>query len=498
METFFSRDTGTMILVMAMIIILISIPSKSFSMQHCSYYRKNNNNEAHQSLRMMTNIAQSIPMPTEIWYNDPTLSRANNVPISSNDVTMLNKSRFMLLENNEKGKVCHLVVTTTTTTTTTETEEIIIQNPLFFTFHEIQQLFNDDDDNDDDEEEAFRLQELIEKGEIKKNKSYHGGTSFLFHSIFIWLGNHSGHDNDDLNNNSDQKEQHWAIYSNRESLLQNDAKRMLIMDAAKRFTSSNNNKHHDSKNNEEIQNIDISFIPLREFGDTIQSSKNAAICSLANGLTEFHKSHLFCSYCGSSTSIDKYGSSRNCCNSKRKCGGSCIAPSIYPRIDVASIMLITSSCENYVLLGRKKSWPKGRYSTLAGFLEMGETIEQCCIRETFEESGVKIDPNSVRFVKSQPWPFPRSLMVGYRAKALFDHGHVDESDDDRSIMLPKINFDEKEMEDVKWFHKEFVSRHLEGGSTALQYNPSSKEEKFHIPGKASLARYLIMSWALEQ
>ena len=151
------------------------------------------------------------------------------------------------------------------------------------------------------------------------------------------------------------------------------------------------------------------FAHLREFGDRLISKEDAALYSTANGLIEFHKSHKFCSYCGSPTIARKGAASRICSNHKRTYGGTCKSPSIYPRIDVASIMLITSPCENYALLGRKSNWPEGRYSTLAGFLEVGETIEQCCIRETFEESGIEVERESVKFVKSQPWLFPRSL-----------------------------------------------------------------------------------------
>jgi NADH pyrophosphatase NudC (nudix superfamily) len=237
---------------------------------------------------------------------------------------------------------------------------------------------------------------------------------------------------------------------------------------------------------------------LREFGDRITSQSDAAIYSTANGLIEFHRSHQYCSYCGSATISRKAGSSR-ICSKHRSNGGSCKSPSIYPRIDVASIMLVTSPCDNYALLGRKSMWPKGRYSTLAGFLEVGETIEQCCVRETFEESGIKVDRNSVEFVKSQPWPFPRSLMVGFRARAKSSGGvDVDANADADADVLPKINIDENEMEDIQWFHREFVAQRLEGGSTALMYNPTEKEQEFHVPGKASLARLLITQWALEQ
>lgn len=218
--------------------------------------------------------------------------------------------------------------------------------------------------------------------------------------------------------------------------------------------------------------------PLREFGDRLASKMDSGILATANGLVEFHKSHWFCSYCGSKTLPQKAGACRRCVGCQK---------SVYPRLDVATIMLILSPCGEYALLGRKPKWPNGRYSTLAGFAEVGETLEECCIRETWEESFVEVDPSTMEFVASQPWPFPRSLMVGFQARAI---APVDGS------ALPDIQIDRNEMEDIQWFAKDYVKERLSGGSTALDYVPSNKtEEEFHIPGKASLARLLITHWA---
>ena len=224
--------------------------------------------------------------------------------------------------------------------------------------------------------------------------------------------------------------------------------------------------------------------PLREFGDRLASSVDAGILATANGLVEFHKSHGFCSSCGGETMIAKVGACRRCLDCKR---------SVYPRLDVATIMLVTSPCNQYALLGRKAAWPSGRYSTLAGFTEVGETLEECLIRETYEESGVHVDPSSVIFVASQPWPFPRSLMVGFSARAT--KPAEDKSDDEGG--LPKITIEE-EMEDIQWFSKDYVKKRLDGGSTALGYKPSREEAEFHIPGRSSLARILITQWAESQ
>ena len=243
------------------------------------------------------------------------------------------------------------------------------------------------------------------------------------------------------------------------------------------------------------------FLGLREFGDRLESSVDAGILATATALVEFHNTHGFCSICGGSTIPSKVGGCRRC----QQC-----PTSVYPRMDIATIMLITSSCGNYALLGRKASWPMGRYSTLAGFCEVGETLEDCCIRETYEESGVHVDPTSIRFLASQPWPFPRSLMVGFHARAI--HQSRSETSSSSSspsdtttttttastkaaTVLPTIQIDTNEMQDVQWFHKDFVRQRLNGGSTALGYQPRNKDEaEFHIPGRASLARVLITKW----
>jgi NADH pyrophosphatase NudC (nudix superfamily) len=227
--------------------------------------------------------------------------------------------------------------------------------------------------------------------------------------------------------------------------------------------------------------------PLREFGDLLEHREDAAVLATAQGLVEFHKSHPFCSLCGGATQSIKAGACRKCDRCHK---------SVYPRLDVAAIMLVTSPCQQYALLGRKKSWPVGRYSTLAGFCEVGETLEDCCRRETFEESGVIVDPSSVTFVASQPWPFPHSLMVGFRATAI--PNQACSNDQSLPTTLPNIQVDTSEMQDIQWFAKDFVRQRLDGGSTALTYQPNGKEADFHIPGKASLARVLISCWVKEQ
>ena len=90
---------------------------------------------------------------------------------------------------------------------------------------------------------------------------------------------------------------------------------------------------------------------------------------------------------------------------------------------------------------------------------------------------MRLDSNSVQFIASQPWPFPRSLMVGFRAKAFSADKSGDITD------LPAIIIDKNELDDVRWFHRNFVSERLEGGSTSLTFIPNEIESEFHVPGE---------------
>lgn len=178
------------------------------------------------------------------------------------------------------------------------------------------------------------------------------------------------------------------------------------------------------------------------------------LLTTSKGINNWHNKNIFCSICGQKNKNDDYGNSRICvednCKSK-----------IFPRLDPAVIMLITY--KNFCLLGRQKIWPKGMHSTLAGFVEHGETIEQAVERETFEETGVKI--KNITYKYSQPWPFPSSLMLGFHAEAIEQ----------------KLNIDYSEIENAKWFSKDF-----------LKSSPENQE--FKMPGKISIARRLIQEW----
>jgi NAD+ diphosphatase len=175
-----------------------------------------------------------------------------------------------------------------------------------------------------------------------------------------------------------------------------------------------------------LQREGIKATVLRNFAEDIEDRYDAALLAYARGMTVWHNNCKHCSRCGSKTVPQRNGASRKCTNE------SCKASS-YPRIEPATMMLITTRCDSHVLLGRKKEWPVGRYSVLAGFTEVGESLEETAVRETYEESGVRVDPSTLRFVTSQPWPFPHSLMIGFFGQCVEDG-------------IPTINFDPKEME----------------------------------------------------
>ncbi len=186
--------------------------------------------------------------------------------------------------------------------------------------------------------------------------------------------------------------------------------------------------------------------------DAREAPTFAAALSLAN----WHRRHRHCSVCGQSTEPNRGGWSRMC--------GSCGAEH-YPRVDPVVIML--AEHDGRLLLGRQPQYPPGRYSALAGFVEPGESIEAAVARELKEEAGVLVC--DVRYLTSQPWPFPNSLMIGAWAAALDD----------------SLTIDTNELEDARWFGREEVA-------AALANDPAAP---FQPPPPTAIARTLLEAWA---
>ncbi|MGO4426148.1 NAD(+) diphosphatase, partial [Streptomyces sp. MCAF7] len=155
----------------------------------------------------------------------------------------------------------------------------------------------------------------------------------------------------------------------------------------------------------------------------------------AVALENWQRLHRFCSRCGERTVIAAAGHIRRC----PACGAE-----HYPRTDPAVIMLVTDD-QDRALLGRQMHWPEGRFSTLAGFVEPGESIEQAVVREVAEEAGVTV--GEVEYVASQPWPFPSSLMLGFMARATSS----------------RIQVDGEEIHEARWFSRDELRAAFKSG-----------------------------------
>jgi NAD+ diphosphatase len=147
------------------------------------------------------------------------------------------------------------------------------------------------------------------------------------------------------------------------------------------------------------------FTQLRQFDGSL-SAEDRALLFYSRSMTHWHQGQKYCSRCGSPTQSEEAGHMMACTNP------SC-AVKYFPRTDPATIMLVHDG--DRCLLGRQPSWPAGVYSTLAGFVEVGESVEEAVFREVKEESGVEV--KNIRYFGSQPWPFPQSLMLGFFAEA---------------------------------------------------------------------------------
>lgn len=176
-----------------------------------------------------------------------------------------------------------------------------------------------------------------------------------------------------------------------------------------------------------------------------------ALLAQARSILLWHQKHGFCSNCGCATAMEDAGYRRHC----QDCG-----TDHFPRTDPVIIIAVRS--KDRLLLGRQASWPPGLYSALAGFMEPGETIEEAAAREVKEETGVTLA--SVRYLKSQPWPFPSSLMIGLTGEAAGD----------------SIEIDRKELEDARWFSRDELTAMGEGRHPGGLRHPVPMAIAYHL------------------
>ncbi|WEK43540.1 MAG: NAD(+) diphosphatase [Candidatus Sphingomonas colombiensis] len=181
----------------------------------------------------------------------------------------------------------------------------------------------------------------------------------------------------------------------------------------------------------------------------------AATFAAARSVLDWHARHRFCANCGAATRMFRAGWARRCdgCSAEH-----------FPRVDPVVIMI--AEHDGRALLGRQPSWPAGRYSALAGFVEPGESLEEAVRREIAEEAGVRV--GAVRYIASQPWPFPSQLMIACVGIAEGD----------------ALTIDENELETAGWFTRDEVRASLAG-----------QDAPFVAPPRYAIAHSLLTEWA---
>ena len=196
------------------------------------------------------------------------------------------------------------------------------------------------------------------------------------------------------------------------------------------------------------------FLDLRGVGAMLGQG-DGSLLAYARAIVTWSRRYRFCGTCGAPTRPEQGGHVRRCRN--EACG-----VDHFPRTDPAIIVLVTDG--DRCLLGRKDIWPAGVYSTLAGFVEPGESLSEAVVREVREESGIEV--GSIRYRSSQPWPFPASLMLGFRAERVGG----------------ELTVAHQELVDARWFERADFARRREIG--------------LRLPGRGrvSISRRLIEDW----
>ena len=213
-----------------------------------------------------------------------------------------------------------------------------------------------------------------------------------------------------------------------------------------------------------LASADAKLVDLRRVG-TLLGPESASLLAYARGMAFWHQGNRFCARCGHETHSRRAGHMRSCPGCENE---------IFPRIDPAVIMLVEQidpeDGEPKCLLGRHSKLPGSMYSTLAGFVDPLENLEQAVIREVQEEVGLTVD--MPRYIASQPWPFPASMMFGFRVGTR-----------ERAITV-----DQDELEHAAWFTRDDLERFGEVGDA---------DAEFILPPEDSIARNLIELWKAE-
>lgn len=187
--------------------------------------------------------------------------------------------------------------------------------------------------------------------------------------------------------------------------------------------------------------------------------REATAFSTAHALHHWHLRHRYCGTCGGEVEFVRAGWLGRCLRCARE---------HYPRTDPAIIVAVSDG--THLLLGRQASWPPRRHSVIAGFVEPGETLEQAVVREVMEETGVRV--TRCRYLGSQPWPMPTSLMIGFIADAEPDEVQ-----------------DSHELEHARWFEREEIVAAL-----AAEERGDTDDSPFLLPSRISIAHWLVREW----
>jgi len=203
-----------------------------------------------------------------------------------------------------------------------------------------------------------------------------------------------------------------------------------------------------------IAEAGVRFADLRQLAGRLER-REGSLLAFARAMLFWHSRHRFCGLCGSPTRSEEAGHMRRCTDP------ACHAMH-FPRTDPAVIMLVVDG--DRALLGRNKNFPlPGMYSTLAGFVEPGESLEDAVAREVREETAIEV--GAVHYHSSQPWPFPANIMLGFYAEAT----------------STAVSLDDGELADARWFERDWLQSHED-------------DDSFRLPRLDSIARRLIEDW----